>query len=226
MTVSDPGAPGEGPDPVVPPTGGSPENAGDAGHRTPAQQALDLLVYAPAGLVLTAMEDLPDLAAKGRSRLELQFRNAHVIGRMVVGLGQRDLAQRLERVRNRSGAPGPPGAPAPPLSLHREPGTSPGGARAGGGTWPVGAAADPATEASTFPADPEDPGSEEVDAAIAGYDTLSASQVVRRLDGLGPTDLMAVVRHESATRGRRTILHRAQQLLGTEEVPGSEEGPS
>jgi hypothetical protein len=52
-----------------------------------------------------------------------------------------------------------------------------------------------------------------VDRAIADYDTLSASQVVRRLDGLGPDELQAVMRHELATRGRRTIVHRAEQLL-------------
>ena len=59
------------------------------------------------------------------------------------------------------------------------------------------------------------------DTTIPGYDTLSASQVVRLLDGLGPSELQAVIRHEGATRGRRTILHRANQLLGTEEPPGS-----
>ena len=48
---------------------------------------------------------------------------------------------------------------------------------------------------------------------------LSASQVVRRLDGLGHDELEAVYRYEAATRGRRTILHRAQQLLGLEEPP-------
>ena len=52
-----------------------------------------------------------------------------------------------------------------------------------------------------------------VDAALAGYDTLSASQVVRRLESLGPDELRAVCRHEASHRNRRTILNRAQQLL-------------
>ena len=60
----------------------------------------------------------------------------------------------------------------------------------------------------------------DADLAIPDYEALSASQVVRRLDGLGPDELEAVYRHESATRGRRTILHRVQQLLGREEPPG------
>ena len=52
-----------------------------------------------------------------------------------------------------------------------------------------------------------------VDTALAGYDTLSASQVVRRLESLGPDELRAVRRHEASHRNRRTILNRAQQLL-------------
>lgn len=62
-----------------------------------------------------------------------------------------------------------------------------------------------------------------VDRAIPDYDTLSASQVVRRLDGLKPRELRAVVRHELANRGRRTVLHRAEQLLG--EAPSSSPPP-
>ena len=57
-----------------------------------------------------------------------------------------------------------------------------------------------------------------VERALADYDTLSASQVVRRLESLGPDELHAVQRYEASTRNRRTILNRAGQLL--------EEGPA
>ncbi|MGH9092752.1 MAG: hypothetical protein ACRDZR_15455, partial [Acidimicrobiales bacterium] len=53
--------------------------------RSLAQRTLDALVYAPAGFLLTAVEDLPAMAVKGRSRLEIQLRNAHLVGRMVLG---------------------------------------------------------------------------------------------------------------------------------------------
>jgi hypothetical protein len=43
---------------------------------------------------------------------------------------------------------------------------------------------------------------------------------VRRLDGLGQNELLDVSRYEARTLGRRTILHRVQQLLGAEEPPG------
>ena len=48
--------------------------------------------------------------------------------------------------------------------------------------------------------------------AIPGYDALSASQVVERLDGLDATELQAVRAYESAHRNRRTILGKIDQL--------------
>lgn len=149
--------------------------------RSITQRTLDALVYAPTGLVLTALEDLPEMAAKGRARIELQVRNAHLVGRMVVDHGFGAL------LGGRGGDVPPPARPTHP------PSPSP--------------AAVVRESASGL--------------AIPDYDTLSASQVVRRLDGLGHRELEAVVRHESATRGRRTILHRAQQLLGSEDQPGT-----
>ncbi len=49
--------------------------------------------------------------------------------------------------------------------------------------------------------------------AIPGFDTLSASQVVQRLDGLSRSELVAARAYETANRGRRTILSRVDQLL-------------
>jgi hypothetical protein len=52
-----------------------------------------------------------------------------------------------------------------------------------------------------------------VSGALADYDTLSASQVVPRLESLGPDELEAVLRYEASHRNRRTIMRRASQLL-------------
>jgi hypothetical protein len=49
--------------------------------------------------------------------------------------------------------------------------------------------------------------------AIPGFDALSASQVVQRLDGLNRSELVSVRAYEASTRGRRTILSRVDQLL-------------
>jgi hypothetical protein len=59
------------------------------------------------------------------------------------------------------------------------------------------------------------PAASPVDAAllpISDYDSLAASQVVARLEALGPDDLTAIGTYEAATRGRRTILGKVQQL--------------
>ena len=56
-----------------------------------------------------------------------------------------------------------------------------------------------------------------IDAVIPGYDDLSASQVIRLLDELEPDGLDAVDAHETAHRGRRTILNKVHQLhLGSD----------
>ena len=47
---------------------------------------------------------------------------------------------------------------------------------------------------------------------MPAYGTLAASQVVERLASLTPAELEAVRKHESATRRRRTVLHRIAQL--------------
>ena len=54
-----------------------------------------------------------------------------------------------------------------------------------------------------------------VDAAllpISDYDSLAASQVVARLEALGPDDLTAIGTYEAATRGRRTNQGKDHQL--------------
>jgi len=165
-------------------------------------------VFAPAGIVLTAVEDLPEFAAKGRSRLTTQIRNARIVGEFAVNRGGRHLRRRMagEAVPrpHRPAAPAPaeePGGPPSPAA-DPTPRTAHNGRPAGAGVSAPGAPGGP------------------VDLAIPDYAALSASQVVRRLDGLVPAELQAVYRHEAATRRRRTILHRAQQLLGTEELPG------
>ena len=52
-----------------------------------------------------------------------------------------------------------------------------------------------------------------IDDLIAGYDDLSASQVVGLLEDLDSAGLERVADHERRGRGRKTILNRAAQLL-------------
>ena len=158
------------------------------GDESPAlRRALDVVVFAPVGAVLTVVEDLPEFVAKGRQRIETDIRNARFVGEWVVKTGRREFVRRVGNLMHTeptTARPGPPGrsaTPAPPPTSSRP-------------------EADPADTAL-------------VERTLAGYDTLSAAQVVRRLESLGPDELRAVHRYEASHRHRRTILNRATQLL-------------
>jgi hypothetical protein len=150
------------------------------------------LVFAPVGVALTVLEDLPALIVKGRRRFETDLHNAHVIGEFVVTRGQADVIRRIGNVWHHE--PGPPSTDSSDAST--------------AGSFAEG---QPAPTASRPAADPADGAL--VEQALAGYDTLSAAQVVRRLESLGPEELRAVHRHEASHRHRRTILNRALQLV-------------
>lgn len=174
------------------------EDAGENGeqaHPSPLRRTLDLCLFAPVGLAVTVVEDLPDLISKGRRRVELELGNARVVGRFVVKKGQRRVSGSLDEFR-RGALPDDAGEPAAD--------------DAGPGPAPAPAATDPAPPAA--PAR-DTAAAAVVGGALADYDTLSASQVVPRLESLGTEELQAVLRYEASHRNRRTILHRASQLL-------------
>ena len=179
---------------------------GDHGGKPLLDQALDLLLYAPIGLISNSFEelgDLGDLAQKGRIRVGRLLGNARVIGRLTVGLGRRSVETEVARWippetgGQRSGETDGDESPAPTRLVRQS---------------------EPLEVSRRVNA--------ETNLAIHGYEALSASQVVRRLDGLGPDELQAIFEHEAATRRRRTILHRTQQLLGHEDVPGPASWPA
>ncbi len=157
------------------------------GGRALVDEALDLFVYAPVGLLSRSLEDLrPDtiaeLAERGRGRLGRLLANARVVGRFTIATGRRVVEGELLRQR-------PAQTPREPTQVSPPP---------------------PAEDEAARPWRPPP------ELAIPDYETLSASQVVRRLEGLGPDELDAVYRYEAATRHRGTILHRIQQLQSGE----------
>ncbi len=171
------------------------------------EHALELLVYAPVGLAITASEELPRLIDKGRSRVEMELANARAVGAFAVAQGQREAGRfvsqatrmmvRSDRVASHGNGSAPP-----------RPARHPGGAQtadtSGAGTGPG-----PSEE----PSGPSYARSVEADSlAIPGYDALSALHVVQRLDGLSPEELAAVACYEESHRARQTILNRVAQL--------------
>jgi hypothetical protein len=185
-------------------------------------------------VVLTALEDMPVTVAKGRARVEQELRNAEIIGRFAVGVGWRQAKGQLEWLAGQRQAatdavtatersPGslPNAAPGGRSREMRQPSPRPSAHRTerSAGTPPHAEVPHTAEPHAVAPS--RDP---EVDRVIPDYDILAASQVVRRLDGLDPEELRAVVRHEQETRRRRTILQRAEELLGGEEA-GTDKAP-
>ena len=164
------------------------------------ERILDLLVFIPTGIAVSVVEELPKLAARGRDRLGVRVSSARAVGQFAVKAGTDEFRRRSGGLFHKPTAPGGPPAPGRParpagdgrrLPGHHPAATpGPAGTRAGNGHVP---------EVSTL--------------SIPGFDTLSASQVVQRLDGLNRVELVSVRAYEASTRGRRTILNRVDQLL-------------
>ena len=206
--------------------------------QTPLDAALDLLVYAPVGLLFTAAEEIPKLAAKGRARVGGQVGMARVVGQFAVAQGRKELNKRLSAAtggkpeaewqsepRDWQGSAFPTSEPRPDAA-GGDPGPS---AAADPLAAPVpatpasdGAGADRPCASDAYPDQGDDtpaaasvrpsPPSRPAALAIPGYDSLAASQVVPRLAGLSPDELAAVGAYETAHRARRTILTRIRQL--------------
>ncbi len=173
----------------------------------PLQRALDLLVFAPVGIALTVAEDLPGLIGKGHQRFETDVQNARIVGRIVVAQGQRQLVDRVSKLLHRTASED--GSDGSDTTTPTE----------GADGTPGPTTPSPRTGPSPRPdADPAD--GIIVEGALAGYDTLSASQVVRRLESLGPDELTALQRYEASHRNRHTILNRAHQILEAIEAAG------
>jgi hypothetical protein len=188
---------------------GEPHDEDHTGDRPLNERILDLLVFVPAGIATAVVEELPKLAVRGREHLGVQVSSARSIGEFVVKAGHDELRRRSERLLHR-------GRPA---SDHPAPAGTDGPVRPSAG--PTGVVRDPSPAPAPAPAAPAPAapttGNGHVPPvatlAIPGFDTLSASQVVQRLDGLTRGQLVAVRAYESSTRGRRTILSRVDQLL-------------
>lgn len=186
------------------------ESEAESEDTNPLRRAADVLFFGPLGMAVTALEDFPALVTKGRERVETEISNARVVGEFVVQQGQRELSQFVGQLLNRD-------SPEPAAPEHPADADAGADASADGNAHPGADAHQNSTAPTPAPKPDADPADTAiVEQALAGYDTLSASQVVRRLESLGPDELRAVHRHEASHRNRRTILNRTHQLLAAE----------
>jgi hypothetical protein len=201
-------------------------------EKTPVEKALDLFVFAPLGLALSAREALPGLAQKGRQVVDQQVAMARMMGQFAVTAGRQEAEKRLKTLRDDAETrletlagggrrPAPAPAPAAAASPARTAPAAPAEGPQGADLEHAAAVSIDADEPPGLP-EPSTPDALVVTEptpltdglAIPGYDTLAASQIVQRLAGLSRDELEAVRDYESHTRGRKTILNRVAQLQG------------
>ena len=166
-------------------------------EKNPVDQVIDLLVFAPLGLAMTARTQLPEMVAKGRAQVEGQVSMARFIGQFAVKQGKVEVEKRLKTYFDP--------VPEPPRET---PSSEPAPAEAD----PVAVEAEPLLDPVDPPPGPAEPAPASAELAIHGYDALSASQVVQRLAGLSPAELEQVRLYEAATRRRKTVLTKISQL--------------
>jgi hypothetical protein len=178
---------------------------------------VELALFAPLGLALTARDHLPDLIARGRQQVTSQVNLARMMGQYAVREGEKDVRRRLDDVGETLAGlglraqPPAPAASAPAAATVPAP---PPEAPDGGGVPGVGGNVAAASPNGSSNGKATAPARSRADLSIPGYDTLSASQVVQRLAGLTAEELEAVRDYEAGTRGRRTILSKIAQLQG------------
>ncbi|MDQ2648111.1 MAG: hypothetical protein M3Z03_00995 [Actinomycetota bacterium] len=181
-------------------------DAAEQPEKSPAEQALeqalDVFVYAPIGLVFEGASLLPTLIEKGKTQVTM----ARMIGQFAVTQGRTEALKRADGLRDQA---------ADLLGRFAEvklpgQGSNDNGQRPASAATPATASPEPAPE---VPAVTDDgPAVSVGDLAITDYDGLSASHVVNRLAGLSSEELETVRRYEATHRGRKTILSKIAQL--------------
>jgi len=196
--------------------------------KSPGDRLLEVAVFGPAGLAVTLVEEFPKLVEKGRHRVEGQVHTARLVGQFAVQMGRRQIEQTIahfggqpDEAQTESHAEAPARRPDEGGGVGSLEPVPAAGIQAGAAVAPPPAPyaprpapTPPTWRQPTWLADGGANGTASpASLAIPGYDSLSASQVVQRLEGLSPPELEEVRTHEAAHRQRRTILHRVEQLL-------------
>ena len=159
-------------------------SAGDTGV-DPVDRLLDLFLYAPIGLAAKGAESFPELAARGRN----QAANARVLGQFALGSTNAKARKSLEEAERHLAAF---------LRIVAD------------SASPSGRSATSATDAASSSAGSA-PASA-IDDVIAGYDDLTAAQIMPLLSSLDASQLSIVEDHERENRARKTVLGRLRQL--------------
>lgn len=162
----------------------------------PWTQLVDLMIYAPAGLLTEARRRYPELVNAGREQVEGQVRLARVVGEFAIQRARRRLDRQLAEWKA-----------AADMTAPEIPASSPSVSRPA-----ISQAGDPASSAGMVAsvAGPDEGTPES--AVPPGYDAMTAAQILALLAPLTDEQLAAVADYETSHRGRRTVLGRVTQL--------------
>ncbi len=203
-------------------------------EQNPIERVVDLFLFAPIGVAMFAKDTVPTFmkmfVSRGQTELAQRKKSLHdhanqyrAVGRFAVKYGgpevkrqaggKIDGARRLAEetfsglvvARGDGGAKksAPASDASPPAAETRSGSVTTGRANGNGAKGGATTGKVPSSAATSAPAPA---------LAIPGYDQLSASQVVERLDGLTKGELDAVREYEVTHRGRSTILGKITQL--------------
>ena len=183
------------------------------------ERLLDALVFGPAGLVLSTLDDLPRYAALGRDRLGSRWRSARAVGQFTVTVGRQEIERRTASLWSRTpsgeetgagahDAPTPARRPARPAPA---PVVPPAGANGTGGPPPV-------VRPVTDPGGPSGPATDGVGRAASPPSvasttpTANGAPVVRTTTV--PVESLAI--HGFDTRSASQVVQRLDGLTRSE----------
>ena len=149
---------------------------------TPEQQLLDLLVYAPVGLALEAVDNLPKFVERGKSQVTI----GRFLAKTAARKGTSTFEDLAERFANEASQ-----VVVDIFGIDLTPD-------------------DDVDEPVVKPTAEVEPGDSNL--PIAEYDSQAAAQIVKLLAQLTPAERDQIEAHELAGRNRVTILRKIAQL--------------
>ena len=158
----------------------------------PVEQLLDLILYAPIGLVAKGIDSFPDLAKRGRTNAT----NARVIGQFALGATNAKARSAISDAEKHIAAF---------LAIVAD------------SASPKRASSPETAEATSAPpseAERTIVDESSVDDIVSGYDTLTAAQILPFLTALDQSQRDRVESYERSHRARKTVLNRLRQLQG------------
>lgn len=201
--------------------------------KSPTDQLVELLVYAPVGMIYEYEDVLEKVVKRGKSQLQL----ARLVGKMAAKRGQNELEENVGEVLETAAMTVARGItqfgqavglapteeapteeaesvdvdapPAPESAVPKKPAAKKSPAKKPAAKKPA-AKKSPAKKPAARKSAPKQAGP----LPIAGYDDLKAKEIVELLGDLSPAQRARVHAHESANRARKTVLGKIDRLDG------------